>query len=167
MLNVGYERAAKNLDGIGALSVSLMNPISRGRVEISSNHMPRADFQYLAADEDLFNMVQGVRDLIRLLVDGKFTDDPKSITVEGRSLVNVSAWDDDDMREWLRRSVRGVSHAASSCAQAVDSAGRVLGLENCWIADASVLAHVPTETPAAPVTMEALRIARNIGESLS
>lgn len=167
MLNVGYERAAKNLDGIGALSVSLMNPISRGRVEISSNHMPRADFQYLAADEDLFNMMEGVRDLIRLLVDGKFTDDPESITVEGRPLADVSAWDDDDMREWLRRSVRGVSHAASSCAQAVDSVGRVLGLDNCWIADASVLAHVPTETPAAPVTMEALRIARNIGESLS
>lgn len=167
ILNVGYERVAKNLAGIGALSVSLMNPMSRGHIELSSNQTPRVDFQYLAADADLFNMVEAVRDFIRLLTEGKFTNDPASISVEGRPLGEITGWNDEELATWLRQSVRGVSHAASSCAQAVDSVGRVLGIEKCWIADASVLPHVPTETPAAPVTMEALRIARNIGESLS
>jgi choline dehydrogenase-like flavoprotein len=166
-MNVAYERVAKNLDGIGALSVSLMNPISRGHVEISSHQLAHADFQYVAAEEDLIHMVVGVRDLIRLLTEGNFTNDPGSISVEGLPLGEMIGWNDEELAKWLRQSVRGVSHAASSCAQAVDSSGRVLGLENCWIADASVLAHVPTETPAAPVTMEALRIARTIGESLS
>jgi choline dehydrogenase-like flavoprotein len=167
VLNVAYERVAKNHSDIGALSVSLMNPVSKGRVELSADGVPIANFRYLEAHEDLVNMGEGVRDLISLLGSGNFTVDPTSISVEGQALVDLLNWDDDELSSWLRQSVKGVSHASSSCAQAVNPLGQLVGIENCWVADASVLPRVPTETPAAPVTMEALRIARNIGETLS
>jgi choline dehydrogenase-like flavoprotein len=89
------------------------------------------------------------------------------ITIEGMPLAHLQGLSDAQLGEWLRGSVKFVSHATSSCAAAVDDLGRVRGIENCWVADASVLTSVPSCTPAAPVTMEALRIARNIGESLS
>jgi choline dehydrogenase-like flavoprotein len=167
MLNVAYERVAKDMDDVGALSVSLMNPVSRGRVDLGSDEIPTVDFGLLAKEEDLINMVEGVRDLMNLLSSGHFSDDAESIAVEGVPLTQLREYEDIELTKWVLQSVRGVSHAASSCGQAVDSSGRVLGLENCWIADASVLKSIPTVTPAAPVTMEALRIARNIGESLS
>jgi choline dehydrogenase-like flavoprotein len=167
VLNVAYERVAKNHSDIGALSVSLMNPVSRGRVELSADDVPMGNFCYLEAHEDLNNMVEGVRDLFALLCSGNFTSDPTSISVEGQTLVELLNWDDDELGSWLQQSVKGVSHASSSCAQAVNPLGQLVGIENCWVADASVLPRVPTETPAAPVTMEALRIARNIGETLS
>lgn len=167
MLNVAYERVAKNCDDVGSLSVSLMNPISRGHVELSRDGIPVVDFGLLGQEEDLINMVAGVRDLIDLLSSGSFSDDAESITVEEVPLAQLRECEDIELTKWVLQSARGVSHAASSCGQAVDSSGRVLGLENCWIADASVLESIPTVTPAAPVTMEALRIARNIGGSLS
>jgi choline dehydrogenase-like flavoprotein len=167
MLNVAYERVAKNCDDVGALSISLMNPVSRGRVEFFRDEMPAVDFAMLSQEEDLANMVTGVRDLIQLLSSGNFSIDAESIRVEGQPLVQLREYEDSELAKWVLQAVKGVSHATSSCAQAVDSSGCVLGLENCWIADASVLESIPTVTPAAPVTMEALRIARNIGESLS
>ena len=167
MLNVAYERVAKNYDDVGSLSVSLMNPISRGHVGLSPDEMPTVDFSLLEEADDLANMVSGVRDLVHILSSGNFSNDVESVTVEGLPLAELREYEDAQLSTWVSEAVRGVSHAASSCAQAVDSTGRVFGLENCWIADASVLPSIPTVTPAAPVTMEALRIARNIGESLS
>lgn len=167
MLNVAYERVAKNCEDVGSLSVSLMNPMSKGLVELSIVGKPTVDFRLLKDEEDLINMVSGVRDLVHILSSGNFSNDAESVTVEGLPLTELREYEDAQMSTWVLQAVRGVSHAASSCAQAVDSSGRVLGLENCWIADASVLPSIPTVTPAAPVTMEALRIARNIGESMS
>lgn len=167
MLNVAYERVAKNCDDVGSLSVSLMNPVSRGRVELSNDGSPSVDFALLAQEEDLLNMVVGVCDLIQILSSGTFSSDAESVSVEGLPLSELREYEGTELDKWILQTVRGVSHAASSCGQAVDSSGRVLGLENCWIADASVLRNIPTVTPAAPVTMEALRIARNIGESMS
>lgn len=60
-----------------------------------------------------------------------------------------------------------LSHVAATCAQITDGDGRVHGAKGVWVADASVLRQVPTCTPAAPVTMEALRIARTIAGKLS
>ena len=114
-------------------------------------------------------MVHGVRGLLAQLVSPamasiSFVDE---ITIEGMPLAQLQGLSDSQLEGWLRGAVKFVSHATSSCATAVDEWGRVKGIENCWVADASVLPSVPSCTPAAPVTMEALRIARNIGESLS
>ena len=67
----------------------------------------------------------------------------------------------------VQSAVHPVSHPASSCFRAVDHRGRLEGWQNITVADASVLTHVPHETPAASVTLEALRIARALGEELA
>lgn len=167
MLNIAYERMSAAEVNWGMLSVSLMNPKSRGRVSIGEDGQTISDFAYLAEENDVRDIVQGVEDLMGLLKNGSFTSSADSIRIEGTLLHDLERVGHVDLRQWVMNHVQGVSHATSSCAEAVDSHGQVNGLENCWIADASVLSTVPTCTPAAPVTMEALRIARNIGESLS
>ena len=167
MLNIGYERVSASDANHGMLSVSLMNPVSRGCVTVNAVGSPVADFAYLTDESDVRNMVQGLQDLIRLLSEGSFTPDADSIRIEGTPVSQLENLSGDGLGQWVKANVSGVSHASSSCSDAVDSLGGVKGLENCWIADASVLPTVPSCTPAAPVTMEALRIARNIGESLS
>lgn len=167
MLNIGYERVSATEINHGMLSVSLMNPVSRGRVSVNAVGDPIADFAYLNDESDVRNMVLGLKDLIHLVSEGSFTLDADSIHIEGTPVSQLESLSPEDLSRWIKANVRGVSHASSSCSDAVDSLGRVKGLENCWIADASVLPNVPSCTPAAPVTMEARRIARNIGESLS
>ena len=112
-------------------------------------------------------MEHGVRDLVRLLRAGSYSSDVNSIALEGTPLSEVESLTSSQMKLWLLDHVQVVSHASSSCSEAIDENGRVLGVENVWVADASVLGKVPSCTPAAPVTMEALRIAHHIGESLS
>lgn len=167
MLNIAYERSDAFHNDVGMLSVSLMNPVSRGFVRSDEKGVPVAQFHLLKESFDLEQMVLGARDLIQLLREGNFSSHPDSIVIEGASLGLLESMGENELREWVIAHVRGVSHATSSCAEAVDSFGQLKGFENCWIADASVLPSVPSCTPAAPVTMEALRIARNIGESLS
>lgn len=166
MLNIAYERAGATDGKRGMLSVSLMNPKSRGHISLDQSGTVIVDFALLQDADDVNGMVEGLRDLMKLLRSGSFSNDRESIMIEGRSLIDLEDRTNDELRQWIRINAKGVSHASSSCAEVVDSFGRVKGLENCWIADASVLPSVPVCTPAAPVTMEALRIARNIGESL-
>ena len=169
IINVAYERSSHLDDRSGSLSVSLMNPLSRGTVGWDGHWLPIVDFSLLHEVQDSENMIHGVRDLLEFLASPAISEIAivEDITIEGTAVSRLRGFGDDQLGEWLRESVKFVSHATSSCATAVDELGRVKGIENCWVADASVLPSVPTCTPAAPVTMEALRIARNIGESLS
>ena len=167
ILNVAYERASATEAHMGMLSVSLMNPKSRGQIGIDDAGEPDVNFNFLSKESDLKDLLVGVQDLLRLLRNGTYTSQTDSITLEGTPFQTLEKLDEESLRDWLLVHVQGVSHATSSCAEAVDEFGRVRGLVNCWVADASVLPSVPTCTPAAPVTMEALRIARHIGESLS
>ena len=75
--------------------------------------------------------------------------------------------DRSGLRTLQESPVHPVSHATSSCSGAVADDGTLVGYGNITIADASVLPFVPHETPAASVTIEALRIARHLGEGLS
>ena len=136
-LMVAFERESVWKQTRALVTVSLMNPGSRGSVRDG-----RVDFNLLGTERDaraMERLVARARDVLRGM---------------GTERVEMSG-------------VHPVSHATSSCAGAVDARGRVEGLENVTIADASVLPHVPHETPAASVTIEALRIARLLGEELS
>lgn len=169
MMNVAYERSSGVDDQSGAISVSLMNPSSRGTVSWDGTLVPVVDFALLRDEQDHVNMMHGVRDLIDLLTSHAVSHiaDMEKVSIEGLSISQLRQFSDQQLAQWLRGAVQYVSHATSSCVSAVDAMGRVKGIDNCWVADASVLESVPPCTPAAPVTMEALRIARNIGESLS
>ena len=135
-LAVGFERADAGDAGHGLVTVSLMNPRSRGAVS------DRVEFALL--------------------------DDPWDAAAMARLTATTEKV---LMRAGLAvREVSGphpVSHPTSSCASVVDGRGRLHALSNVTVADASVLPAVPPETPAASVTISALRIARLLGEELA
>lgn len=136
-LVIAFERESAAVPGRGLVTVSLMNPDSRGNVSDDG-----VDFNLLGTVRDagaMGRLVARTHDVLRAMGVGPAAESP----------------------------VHPVSHATSSCSHAVDSRGRLVGLENVTVADASVLPGVPHETPAASVTIEARRIARLLGEELS
>lgn len=135
-LMVGYERESSAPGAPGSVSVSLMNPVSRGLAAES------ADFALLADPVDSERMT-AIVGLARQVLVGS------GLVVTGESAVHP------------------VSHAASSCSSAVGPDGELVGHPNITVADASVLAGVPAETPAASVTIESLRISRALGRRLT
>ena len=136
-LMVAFERESAAAHHRALVTVSLMNPESRGTVDID-----HVDFALLSTERDRAAMGRLVERARRVMADMGVSDHVES-------------------------GVHPVSHPASSCWRAVDHRGRLHGWTNITVADASVLAHVPHETPAASVTIEALRIAQALGEDLS
>lgn len=136
-LVVAYERQSAMAPGRGLVTVSLMNPESRGSVTAAG-----VDFNLLGTAGDreaMSRLASRTRDVL--------------------AQMGVTEFDES--------AVHPVSHATSSCAGSVNGSGRVNGTVNVTVADASVLPHVPHETPAASVTIEALRIARLLGRELA
>jgi choline dehydrogenase-like flavoprotein len=86
---------------------------------------------------------------------------------EGTSVDVLDAMKNADLDEWIACHLTVVSHAASSCHDIVDTDGKVRGVGNLYIADSSILHSVPPCSPAGPVVVEAMRIARTIGETLT
>ncbi|MEY4365451.1 MAG: hypothetical protein RLZZ305_795 [Actinomycetota bacterium] len=135
-LAVGFERAHAGDSGHGLVTVSLMNPRSRGAVADRVEFALLDDPWDAAAMERLTGTAEKV--LARAGLTVREVSDPHP-----------------------------VSHPTSSCASVVDGRGMLHSLTNVTVADASVLPGVPPETPAASVTISALRIARLLGEELA
>lgn len=140
VLTTVYERASSRDPDIGLLMSSLMEVESRGRVMLEDGRVV-FDFAELSTSGDRVAHTEMATMLDRLAEDCGFI-------AHGMPAPAM------------------VSHAASSCARSVDDRGRLLGVGGVRVADASVLPCVPPVTPAAPVTMEALRIATAMGEEL-
>ena len=166
-LVVAYERASVNAPEFGLVSVLLLNPRSRGHVVLKDDRV-EVELNLLSDVEDLRAMSELVRLTASMLQASEFQNIAQSISgdSQGTGLEHVLHMTDQELATWMRSSLAPVSHVSSSLSSVVDPAGRIPGTMGLVVADASVLAHVPHQTPAAPVTMEALRIARVLGELL-
>jgi choline dehydrogenase-like flavoprotein len=167
LLTIAYERTNANDAKTGVLSVSLMDPESRGGVWRSSTAMQN-DFNMLATIRDRVAMREAVRELISTATSASFSAISELVLVDsaGTSVEVLDAMKNADLDEWISEHLSVVSHAASSCHEIVDEIGKVRGVGNLYIADASILDSVPSCSPAGPVVIEASRIARAIGETL-
>ena len=167
ILTVAYERTNADNTTAGLLSVSLMNPESRGGVWRSNTAMQH-DFNMLATMRDRVAMREAVRELISTAMSASFSAISHQVLVdsEGTSVEVLDAMKNAELDEWIAVHLTVVSHAASSCHDIVDSDGKVRGVGNLYIADSSILHSVPPCSPAGPVVIEAARIARAIGETL-
>ena len=168
ILTVAYERTNADNTTSGLLSVSLMNPESRGGVWRSNTAMQH-DFNMLATIRDRVAMREAVRELISTAMSASFSAISHQVLVdaEGTSVEVLDAMKNAELDEWIAVHLAVVSHAASSCHDIVDSDGKVRGVGNLYIADSSILHSVPPCSPAGPVVIEAARIARAIGETLT
>lgn len=150
------------------MSVLLMNPDSRGHVRLVDGECV-VDAGVLSSARDRIGMRQLIRVAIGEMRGEGFAEVANSIVggITGTPIDVLAEMSDEDLDRWIAGEVSLVSHASCSMSRSVDSNGGVLGIRGLIVADASVLSHVPHETPAAAVTMEARRIARLLGENLA
>ena len=164
---VAYERVSATDDSHALLTVSLMNPVSRGAVWLSEDGF-QYDFNMLANEFDRAAMRDAARWILEVIghpaflaiADGVFVDG------DGGNALLLDGMKNQELDAWIRESLTLVSHASASCSQAIDGQGKLNGLSNVYVADASALPGVPSETPAASVTIEASRISRLLAEEL-
>ena len=168
LLTIAYERTNADDAITGLLSVSLMDPESRGGVWRSQTAMQH-DFNMLATIRDRVAMREAVRELISTAMSASFSAISHRVLVDsdGTSVEVLDAMKNAEFDEWIAEHLTVVSHATSSCHEIVDSDGKVRGVGNLYIADSSILHSVPPCSPAGPVVIEAARIARTIGETLT
>ena len=157
-LVVAYERMSGTDASSGMLTLSLLNPVSRGAVTADE-----VDFALLHADSDAAALLALVRAFLRSAGRSGMQG---LLDSRGADATDILSMNDGAALEWLHGHVHAVSHATSSCASAVLPGGLLAGTGNVTVADASVLLGVPHETPAASVTIMARRIAAALGEDL-
>jgi 5-(hydroxymethyl)furfural/furfural oxidase len=93
----------------------------------------------------------------------------RSFMLKGVSLADTIA-SEASLHDFIRRNVFGVWHASGTCRMGsaadahavVDPGGRVIGAENIFVADASVMPRLPTANTNIPTIM----IAEKIGDRL-
>ncbi len=168
LLTIAYERTNADDAITGLLSISLMDPESRGGVWRSQTAMQH-DFNMLATIRDRVAMREAVRELISTAMSASFSAISHRVLVDsdGTSVEVLDVMKNAEFDEWIAEHLTVVSHATSSCHEIVDSDGKVRGVGNLYIADSSILHNVPPCSPAGPVVIQAARIARAIGETLT
>jgi choline dehydrogenase-like flavoprotein len=167
-LITSYERVNMNDEESALLLVSFMNPSSRGAVWISDSGV-QCDFNMLATKRDRIAMREAVHHLIDVAISKPIQAISTFVSIDeqGTPLAHLSNMTNDELDAWIEGNLVLVSHAASSCSESVDGNGKVIGVENMYIADASILVNIPSVTPASAVVVESLRIAQILAEEFA
>jgi choline dehydrogenase/5-(hydroxymethyl)furfural/furfural oxidase len=161
------DHLGESSEGYGLLSVALMLTRSRGHIALASKdpHVdPIIDFNLLADDRDIAALTVGV-EVARHLLDSPalkriatevFTDE---VGTPLSALGNSS----DEIATWLKSRTGDYVHAAGTCAMGdltnetavVDTVGRVHGVKNLRVCDASIFPMLPRANTHFPVMMAA------------
>ena len=144
-------------------SMGIMRPSSQGRVRLataSPNDHPAIRFNYLEAEDDRRQMIDGVRKT-REMVHQKAWDE-----LRGTELTpGPQARTDEEILAWIRSIGSTEYHPCSTCRMGTDersvtdAEGRVHELEGLRIVDASIMPSNVTANLNAPVIMMAEKIA--------
>jgi choline dehydrogenase len=140
-------------------AVFAMKPRSRGRLTIAGpdpSAPPVVDHDFLSDPADLDTLVDGLELLRRL-----GASEALSAYVDGE----VRPGPDADPNAYIRENVRGYFHPVGTCAlgAVVDAGGAVIGHENLYVADASVMPTIPR----ANTNLSTLAVAEKIAAVLS
>jgi choline dehydrogenase-like flavoprotein len=139
-------------------AVFAMKPESRGRVQLTSAD-PRAplaiEHGFLAEERDGAVLAEGVEAMRRAAAH----DSVRRLCREVRPGTQA------DVEAYVRAEARGFFHPTGTCAigRVVDPEGRVLGLENLYVADASIMPTIPR----ANTNLSTAAIAERIAELLA
>ena len=165
---LAYERVSREVSSDALITVSLMSPTSRGTISMLDGEVS-VSMNMLSTRADIDGMRESVRELVRICNSPSVQRTTRSIVVDDRGarLQDLEGLGELELDQWIRGHLSFVSHASSSCSSAIDADGGLRGFANVTIADASGLPTVPSETPAASVTIEATRIGRSLGEKLA
>jgi choline dehydrogenase len=153
------------------IAVAVVAPRSRGHVSLRSAKPldpPAIDFRLLsdAQGQDAAALVVAAR-LARKIAATR----PLADFADGELFPGAGADTDDELLKRLGEQLQTVYHPTSTCQMGSDARSpvdpqlRVRGIENLWVADASVMPSVPRGHPNAVVAMIAHRAADWIAAS--
>jgi choline dehydrogenase len=147
-------------------TVMPLQPKSRGSVKLRANDPlapPALRFNYLAEEDDLRELREGLRSLRRIFAQPAF--DP----YRGREIDPGEAVDSDaSLEAFLRATTKSTHHPCSTCRMGtddravVDENGRVRGLEGLRVVDSSILPRITSGNINAPTIMLAEKISDSI-----
>ena len=145
-VRTSYRTGDVPADRAGRISCTLGVPRGSGYVRLGSSDpsvQPSFNYRYLQHPEDLRRAREGIRFGARLLESAAYQDVlDHRITPTDEILEN-----DDALNHWMRQTVGTARHVSGTCRMGpdsdpntvVDQYCRVKGLQNLWIADASVV----------------------------
>jgi choline dehydrogenase/5-(hydroxymethyl)furfural/furfural oxidase len=155
--------------GPGLLCLWLNQQVGRGRLTLASpdpDVHPLIDQDLLNVQSDLVRMRDGVKRSLELLRSSAFDAAFGRIAIDmtGRGIDELS--DDRAIDAWLMETIGDTGHICGTCRMGapdnprsvVDPAGRVLGVESLWVADASVFPAVPRANTNMPTIEAAERL---------
>ena len=144
-LRDSHSRAQAQLTGI-QITISLYLGTSKGSVVLKSadpEDKPMVNLNLLATESDVNKMEEGVR-LASEIMDSSYLED---IVDFRTSPTNNILGDKNKFHEWLRSTTTTGNHLTSTCSMGkssdkfavVDEDCRVFGVDNLYIADASIM----------------------------
>ena len=149
------------------LAVACVTPRSRGELKLSSadpNAPPILDHRYLtdAEDEDARILIDGLRLGRELAAERRL-----AALLGGEKWPGPGIGSSEEIEQFVRANVAHYYHPVGTCAMGpardrgavVDARGRVHGLDNCYVADASVMPVIPRANTNIPALIIGLRIA--------
>lgn len=161
MITEMVDGKAKIRDGFQYL-VCLMRPSSRGRVALTSSNPrthPSIVFNYLSTPEDRQQMMAAMRTTDEIIQQPAWDD------MRGEALEpGIRKMDDAKLMAYLRQSAGTQYHPSSTCRMGVDDLsvvdgeGRVHGVDNLRVIDASILPAVTSGNISCPTMMVAEKL---------
>lgn len=140
-----------------------LRPTSRGTLRLRSKdtrHYPLIDPNYLATEEDIVELRDGLRLTDEIIRSAPFDE------YRGKALFenDINLTDDASVDDWIRRNSHSAYHPCSTCAmgKVTDSAGRVQGIESLRIIDASIMPSLTSGNLNSPTIMLAEKIVDHV-----
>jgi len=162
----------------GALIAGVMQVHSRGEVKydsVTGTGIPV--FNQLSDERDKEAMRDAVRFAYALASSQSVSSIAGSLLSDanGTSAQWIGDATDSEIDDWALRQVGAYSHAAGSCAMGssrdamavVNERAEVIGYQNIWLCDASILPTLPRANTHLPVVMVANRVSEMLLENLS
>lgn len=154
MLPLNMVGVEPELLGVGRIFAAVMAPFSRGRVALAAAEAdvdPTVEFDMLRDDRDLVRLMDGVRRLIAIVSHPAVDAIAAAVVMDAAGTSPEDLNDDATLVDWLRANVSDYVHASGTCRMGdpddplavVDTRCRMIGVDNLWVIDASVIPVIP------------------------
>ncbi len=169
---VGGSGAHQPRDWYWTLDVACMTPRSRGSMRIRSADplaAPIIDHRYLSdpEGEDLRVLADGLELARQIAAQHPLADLVGEERAPGRAIRLRS-----EIEEFIKANVSHYCHPVGTCRMGpaddldavVDASGRIHGLDNVYVADASIMPVIPRANTNVPALVIGERVARELGQ---
>ena len=159
-----FDPAQSPTGGAIVLACAVTQPEARGSLDLvdrNPRRAPRIRYNFLGTQNDMDRMLECVR-VSRSI--GR--QEPFARLVEAELFPGPSVSDEPALRRAIEQQLDGYAHATSTCRMGpandgvVDGGGRVHGIENLFVIDASIMPRVCSAPPNVTTMMMAWHLAR-------